>query len=448
VGARVARKVRWDLAVSPRLHRAGRTAVGIAAACVVAMMAACQAARTSPVSAGTSAVDDGTTITMWARSVVASYTEELIDEYNATHQNQVKLTVMPADSYQQRVGAAAGAQQLPDLLAIDVLYAPNYSSKGVFLDITDRLNTLPYKAQLAASHMRAATYQDRNYGVPHDIDVAALFYNKGLFIAAGLDGDDPPSTLDELYTYATRINELGDGVHGFNFAGACPNCMLVSTWPMVWASGSTVLSEEGTASAINNTAAAQIYTLHRRMYAEGLVPPAARNESGPTWTRDFSNGKIGMQAMGATALQTIAEGTDAQVGVAAIPGLTGGSSSFVGGDVLGIGANSPHAAQAWDFISWMLSEDTQVNIVALSKNVTVRHDLEDNVYAQQDPRLVTLTKLARLGQTPIAVNFGKTYNDPNGPWMFAVADAVFGADDAGASLERHNGDINRSLASD
>ena len=35
--------------------------------------------------------------------------------------------------------------------------------------------------------------------------------------------------------------------------------------------------------------------------------------------------------------------------------------------------------------SWMLSEDTQVNVVALNKNVTVRRDLEDNVYAQQDP---------------------------------------------------------------
>jgi multiple sugar transport system substrate-binding protein len=133
--------------------------------------------------------------------------------------------------------------------------------------------------------------------------------------------------------------------------------------------------------------------------------------------------------------------------VAAIPGLGGGSSSFVGGDILGIGANTRHAAQAWDFIAWTLSDSTQVNILALNKNVTVRRDLENNVYAQQDPRLVTLTRLADLGQTPFAVNFGKTFNDPNGPWMFAVADAVFGPHDAATSLDQHNGDITRSLAS-
>jgi multiple sugar transport system substrate-binding protein len=296
--------------------------------------------------------------------------------------------------------------------------------------------------------MKAATVDGRTLGVPFDIDVAALFYNKGLFIKAGLDGDAPPQSLDELYAFAKRINELGGEVRGYNFAGACPNCMLVSTWPMVWASGSTVLNEGGTVSTVDNSVAAGIYMLHRRMYAEGLVPRSAKNESGPTWTRDFSNGKVGMQAMGATSLQSIKESTELQVGVAAIPGLTGGESSFVGGDVLAIGANSHHAAQAWDFISWMLSEDTQVNVLALNKNVTVRRDLENNVYAQQDPRLVTLTRLARLGQTPIAVNFGKTYNDPNGPWMVAVADAVFGSDDAATSLGAHNGDITRSLESD
>ncbi len=409
------------------------------------LLAGCQAAPPATTSLDTSVVDDGTTLTMWTRSLMASYTGELIYEYNATHRNKVKLTVMPDDSYQQRVGAAAGARQLPDLLAVDVLFAPNYAAQGVFADITPRVGTLPFRAQLAPAHMKAATSFGRNYGVPFDIDVAALFYNKGLFIEAGLDGDAPPTSLDELYAAAKKISALGGGVRGFTFAGACPYCMVVSTWPMIWASGSQVLDTQGDRSTINNPVAAKVCGLYRQMYAERLVPSAAKNESGPTWTRDFSNGTVGMQIMGATALQGIKESTEVQVGVAAIPGLNGGSSSLVGGDVLGIGANSRHAAQAWDFISWLLSEDTQTDVVALNKNVTVRRDLENNVYAQQDPRIATLTRLADLGQTPYAVNFGKTFNDPNGPWMAAVDDAFFGPGDPGASLDRHNPNITRSL---
>lgn len=384
---------------------------------------------------------------MWTRSSTATFTQTLVGAYNASHKNQVRLTVFPADSYQQKVGTAAGAHQLPDVLASDVVYAPNYAAKGVFLDITDRVNQLPFKTTLAPAHMKAATYNGRNYAVPHDIDLSALFYNKVLFTRAGLDPNKPPTTLDEMVTDAKKIAALGGGVSGYFFGGACPGCQLFTSWPMIWASGGTVLNAQGTASTIDNPAAAKVYSLLRQMYADGTVPPSAKNESGPTWTQAFSDGKIGIQPQGATALQGIKEGPDLQVGVAPIPGLNGGSSSFVGGDVVGISSNSQHVDAAWNFISWTLSEQAQVQVVAKSKNITVRSDLADNTYAKQDSRLGVFNRLAGHGQTPISVNFGKTFNDPNGPWTGAVIDAVFGNGDVAAILQQHNGAITESLSS-
>ena len=410
----------------------------------VLAMPACQRAYEGPAPTGTAAVDDGTVLTMWTRSLTGAFSRVLIDEYNRTHRNKVKLTVMPADSYQQRVGAAAGTRQLPDLLAIDVVYAPNYASQGVFTDIGGRVGTLGFREHLAPSHMRAVTHAGRVYGVPHDIDLAALFYNKDLFIRAGLDGDRPPTDLRELHEFAAKLTALGGGVHGFNFGGACPDCMVATAWPMIWASGSEVLTEDGTTSLLAGADATRVFQLYRQLYTEGLAPRTARNESGPTWTQAFGEGLIGMQAMGATALRSIEDRL--QVGVAAIPGLDGGASSFVGGDVLGISSNSRHADQAWDFIAWTLSEQAQVEVVAKHRYVTVRSDLDSNVYAQQDPRLVTFTALARKGRTPYAVAFGKTFNDPNGPWISAVADAVFGSGDVGAALNRHNASITASLS--
>jgi multiple sugar transport system substrate-binding protein len=88
-----------------------------------------------------------------------------------------------------------------------------------------------------------------------------------------------------------------------------------------------------------------------------------------------------------------------------------------------------------------------VDVVAKSKNITVRSDLADNDYAKQDPRLGVFNKLAGEGQTPISVNFGKTFNDPNGPWTQTVIDAVFGSGDAASALHDHNSAITESLAS-
>ncbi len=429
----------------PRPGRGPLTAVASVATAVL-LLGACQSGGAASSGKDTSAKDDGTTITMWTRSSTSAFSQTLVDAYNRSHRNKVKLTVIPADSYQQKVGVAAGARRLPDVLASDVVYAPNYVSKGVFLDITARVDRLPFKAALAPAHMRTATYQGKVYGVPHDIDLSAVFYNKVLFAKAGLDPNRPPTTLDELYADAKKINALGGGVHGYFFGGACPGCMLFTTWPMIWASGGTVLNTEGTASTIDSPTAGKVYALYRRMYQEGLVPASAKNENGPTWMQDFSNGNIGIQPMGATALQTMKEGPRLRVGVAPIPGLTGGHSSFVGGDVIGISANSRHAPEAWDFISWTLSEPAQVGVVAAHENITVRSDLAGNAYARRDPRLALFNRLASQGRTPISINFGKTYNDPNGPWTAMVTDAVFGAGDPTAILRRHNGAVTASLS--
>jgi multiple sugar transport system substrate-binding protein len=425
--------------------RRGRAPVVLLAGALI--LAACQSAPSSSSSGDTSAVDDGTTITMWTRSPTVTFSQTLVDAYNASHKNKVKLTAFPADSYQQKVGTAAGAKQLPDVLASDVVYAPNYAANGVYLDITNRVDKLSFKDTLAPAHMKAASYKDKNYAVPHDIDLSAVFYNKVLFTKAGLDPDKPPTTLPEIAEAAKKIQALGGGVSGYFFGGACPGCQLFTSWPMIWASGGEVLNEEGTASTIDNKTAADVYTFLRQLYADGVVPESAKNEAGPTWGQLFSEGKVGIQPQGATALQGLKEGPDLQVGVAPIPGLTGGSSSFVGGDVLGITSNSQHAAAAWDFISWTLSEKAQVDVVAKSKNITVRSDLADNKYAKEDPRLGVFNKLAGEGQTPISVNFGKTFNDPNGPWTQTVIDAVFGSGDAATALKDHNAAITESLAS-
>jgi multiple sugar transport system substrate-binding protein len=424
----------------------GRTAFLVPVLGFAMLAAACQSGGEESGASGTEAKDDGTTITMWTRSPTATFSQTLIDAYNASHKNQVKLTVIPADSYQQKVGTAAGAKQLPDLLAADVVYAPNYASQGVFLDITARVNQLSFKSSLAPAHVQVATHDGKMYGVPHDIDLSAVYYNKTLFTKAGLDPEKPPTTMDEVYQYAKKIDALGGNVNGYFFGGACPGCMLFTTWPMIWASGQDVMNADGTASTVDNDASAKVYDLYRKMYGEGLVPPEAKNESGPTWTKLFQDGLIGIQPMGSTSLQGMKEGPNLQVGVAPIPGLTGSSSSFVGGDVLGISATSKNAAQAWDFIAWTLSEGAQVEVVAKSKNITVRTDLASNKYASQDPRLVTFNKLAGEGKLPVSVNFGRTYNDPAGPWTGTVTDAVFGTKDVASVLKEHNPAITRSLS--
>ncbi|MBB2910796.1 multiple sugar transport system substrate-binding protein [Streptosporangium becharense] len=389
------------------------------------------------------AADQGVTITMWTRAATQAQSERLVAAYNNSHKNQVKLTVIPTDNYQPRIASAAGARQLPDVFAADVIFVPNYTSQGLFLDVTDRVNKLPFKDSLAPSHMKLGTREGRLHTLPHTLDLSVWFWNKDLYAKAGLDPEKGPTTLKEFAEQATAVDEkLGkDGkVHGTFFGGNCGGCYVFTFWPSVWAAGGQVMNAEGTASLNDQAPMTDVFKVYRDLYAKGVTGPTAKEEQGPTWTGFFPKGEIGVMPMPSTTLGTMP--ADMKIGVAPIAGPDGGESTFVGGDSIGISATSEHADAAWEFLAWTVSDEAQVEVMAKNKDVLARTDLSGNKYSSADPRVVLINSLVAKGQTPYAPRFGETFNDPQGPWLRLAREAVFG--DA-AKLPQLNADINKSL---
>ena len=232
-----------------------RGAAVLAASLVLALASGCggDSDSESDGAAKTGSADDGTTVTMWTRAATQTQSERLVKAYNASHKNQVELTVIPTDNYQARVAAAAGGKNLPDVFASDVIYAPNYTSQGLYLDITDRIDALDFKDSLAPAHMRLGTYEDAKYTVPHTLDLSVLFYNKKLYKQAGLDPEKPPTTLNEMADHARTIREkIGGKTYGTFFGGNCPGCFVFTFWPSVWAAGGDIMNEDGTESTIDD----------------------------------------------------------------------------------------------------------------------------------------------------------------------------------------------------
>ena len=93
-------------------------------------------------------------------------------------------------------------------------------------------------------------------------------------------------------------------------------------------------------------------------------------------------------------------------------------------------------------MAWIVGDEAQVEVVAKGGNVVSRTDLANNKYSSADPRLVIFNTIAAKGQTPFALNFGATFNDPQGPWLVLLRDAVFG--DA-SKIDADNDAINESL---
>ncbi len=374
---------------------------------------------------GSDVPDDGSTMTMWVRSDGPDVlTQALVEAYNESHENQIELTVQPSDNYQQLVGAAAGGDSLPDLLAADVVYSPNYVEQGLFLDITDRVGALEFVDDLTPAHSAAASDADGStFGVPFIVDSSVFVYNKDLYAAAGLDPEAPPTSFEEVYAHAEAVRGLGGDTYGFYWAGNCAGCNAYTIFPMLSAAGAPPL-QAGEPVDLDSEPMAAVLDLYQRLYAADLMSPESAQETGSTWTAAFTAGKVGLAPIGNFIFPELAE-VDFEWGYAPLVAPDGsGTSTFVGGDVIGISASSDYPEQAWDFISWSLEEEAQVEVIAQGGGLPARVDLAENEYSAQDPRVVAVIEGLAEGYTPSALAYGEVFNTETGPWLTQIRAAV------------------------
>jgi multiple sugar transport system substrate-binding protein len=343
----------------------------------------------------------------------------------------VKLTIIPNDSYLQKVGAAAGSRALPDLLAADVVYAPNYVKQGLLRDITATVKALPAYGKLAKAHLDAASRDGKTFAVPHKVDSSLIFYNKDLYTKAGLDPQKPPRTFAELYAHAKAIRALGGDTYGFYWGGNCPGCNAYTMFPYAVAAGRPPLAADGTKADIDNPAFAETMALYKRLTDEGIAPSSVKTEDGATWTASFLAGKVGIFPAGSFVFPEAIAKAKFDWGVTPLMAPDGSrTATFVGGDVLGVSSSAKQPDAALDFLTWTLGDGAQVDIIAKNGDLTARTDLAGNQYSGKDARVKATIEGLTNGYTPTALPYGELFNDANGPWNQAIRGAVFAGDPA------------------
>lgn len=398
------------------MRRGVRRAAALAAA-VVLGASAC--------ASGSGGGGDDDTVTLWVRDYQKAIMGTLADEFNATHETQVEVTLVPATSFVQKLGTAVAAYQGPDIASLDLVFAPYFASAGVLADVTDRVDALPYADDLSPAHLDQVTYEGRTYGVPFTGDVSVMFYNKTLFAEAGLDPEAPPATWAEVQQAAEAVAALGDGSNGFVFSGACGGCNIFSLTPLVWASGGDVLDADGTEALLDSDEVGGALQLYRDLYDAGTMPELVRTDAGPNAASAFQSGTVGIRFDGTSFMSTLVSDGAVDFGVAPIPGQDGGSASFAGGDVLSVMTGADNPDGAWEFLRWATDRDAQ-QVLADHAILPIRMDLLDEIYVPQDPRFAVFADALSVGHVPYSIVENELFNDNNGVWAGLIQDAVFG----------------------
>lgn len=414
------------------MRRTSGRLIAVVAAVATATLALAGCSSSSSSESGTSVGSTTSgTIEVWVRDYEKSLVKPLVKAFNKTHTLQVKMTLIPAAQYVQKLGTAAASDSAPDVAATDLVFSPYFASAGAFMDITSDVDALSYKDDLSSAHMAQATYDGKIYAVPFTGDVSVLFYNKTLFEEAGLDPDDPPTTYAEMEEDAAAITALGGKNKGFVFSGACGGCNIFELGPHVWASGGSLLSDDGLTSTLDSSEVTDMLQLYQDMWENGDMPSLAQTDNGPNAGTAFEGGTVGMKADGTAFLGTLVDQDKVDFGVTAIPGKDGGTSSFTGGDNMSIMSGASNPAGAWEFLKWITGEEAQT-ILANNATLPIRLDLLDDIYTPQDPRYEVFAEALSEGKVPYSVSENEIFNDNNGIWSKMIQTAVFDGDISGA----------------
>lgn len=418
-----------------------RTLAGIAAAALIVPLAACggsgnggTAHREGIPAKGT---DDGTEITLWTRSPLERQAKNVVEAYNKSHKNQVKLEIIPNDDMEGKVGGASQTDSLPDILAGDVVRIPYWASEGIFTDITKQIDGLDNKADLQQGHIEAGTVDGAEYTLPFITDVSVMVWNKNLYKEAGLDPEQGPKSIDQFVEQAKKVAALNkDGVAGSYLAGQSGGALVFDLFPSVWADGESVMNKDGSEATLDNDSMKGVLDAYKELAntTNGLGA-GSKEETGATWTAPFANGKIGVMPYpntSTTALFDAEKDGGFEVGVAPIPGTKEGkTSTFLGGDAMGISKDSKHVAQAWNFLYWLMQSDAQKEVFADQGDTASNIQTLKTAYKDADPRIQTINSVIidGNGQTPKSPAFNEAFNAAGSPWQLLVQNAVWGSGD-------------------
>src|SRR5215468_6573920 len=372
-------------------------------------------------------------LVMWERSGGnAKMVDTLVAMWNEKNPDRkINLTYIPHAEMVAKLAQAIASGDVPDLMGMDLIYAPQFEKAGQLVDITDKIGSLPELKTASPGHMMVATFDKRLYGVPLYADVSALFYNRDLFEKAGLDPNKPPRSLPELREYADKITALGGDIKGYYLPGSCAGCNIFTVGPLMWASGAKIEAKDAGDEPLVGDGVAKVLQFERDMVKAGDVHASDRAENGETFHLQFGSGKVGMMGTGNFNI-TLARDQNPKMhfGIGLLPGMEAGHyASFIGGDLVVVPKGSKRVSDAIDFMKFILSDEVQVEGYAKLLNLTTRADMVDNKYFKSEPLVQDVAKALTVGRTPYTLTSFEQINSPQGPWLKMLQRAYYSNDD-------------------
>ncbi|HRW11205.1 MAG TPA: extracellular solute-binding protein [Caldilineaceae bacterium] len=238
-----------------------------------------------------------------------------------------------------------------------------FAAKGLYQDITARFDADGYdRNDFAPVQLAETTWEGDLYGLPWGTDVRYLYWNTEFFADAGLDPASPPTTWDELDTYAAQLNvKNGDEYERYGFVPY----LFGNSW--MWLYGflnkAPAISEDKRTILCDDQRWIDALQWMVNFYDKNVGDfeiANAFNEATQSagLGQPFVAGRTAMSANGNWFIADLLRSPGVEWDVAPMPIPTGGvKSTWSCGFSYVLAPDAQHADEGWEFMKWVTGTD-------------------------------------------------------------------------------------------
>ena len=129
------------------------------------------------------------------------------------------------DNFRDEIAASAPAGVGPDVVSLFYGWIPAFVDAGYLIPLPQDEFPPEWIESTFSPMVAESKFQDEYWAIPTAVRSLALFYNKDLFEAAGLDPEAPPTTTEEFLAMAQQLTEYdgnGSGIENLVTMGYAP----------------------------------------------------------------------------------------------------------------------------------------------------------------------------------------------------------------------------------
>lgn len=307
---------------------------------------------------GLSAKADDVTITVWSLDRDIQPAPNLVKDFNKLNNGiKVEYRQIQFDDVVSEAMRAYSTGQAPDIIAVDNPEHALFSSRGAFLDLTDMISksTVVKPENYFPGPLKSVMWDGKYYGIPKATNTIALYYNKDMFKAAGLDPNKPPQTWAELVEDAKKLTDPSKNVYGITFSAKANEEGTFQFLPWSQMAGASY-------DNINADGAVKALETWKQIIDEKLASPDTLTRSQWDSTGTFNSGNAAMAISGPWELDRMLKEAKFDWGVALLPIPEEGAkrSSAMGDFNWAIFANTQHPEEAFKVLEYFVSQDDRM----------------------------------------------------------------------------------------